>query len=116
MHSLLSLSAFLEGQQSTSSQAEAHEYLRTAVLDKDLELKILQAVDELDSDGYDPSEVPRITRVALRLLRQRLTKFPGTRGAQEMLYNNVWSFASLQVGPYEYRKEKESGVTRSRSH
>jgi hypothetical protein len=42
------LSAFLEGQQSTSAQAEVHEYLRTAALDKDLQLKILQAVDELD--------------------------------------------------------------------
>ncbi len=42
------LSAFPEGQQSTSAQAEAHEYLRTAALDKDLQLKILEAVDELD--------------------------------------------------------------------
>ncbi len=41
MHSLLCLSAFAEGQQSPSAQAEAHEYLRTAALDKDLQLKIL---------------------------------------------------------------------------
>ncbi len=42
------LSAFLDGQQSTSAQAEVHEYLRTAALDQDLQLKILQVVDELD--------------------------------------------------------------------
>jgi len=42
------LSAFVEGQQSTSAQTEVHEYLRTAALDQDLRLKILQAVDELD--------------------------------------------------------------------
>jgi len=30
------------------AQAEAHAYLRTAAVDKDLQLKILQAVDELD--------------------------------------------------------------------
>jgi aminopeptidase N len=42
------LDAFLDGQQSTSAQAEVHQYLRTAPLDEDLRLKILQAVDELD--------------------------------------------------------------------
>jgi aminopeptidase N len=41
------LSAFVEGQQSPSAQAEVHQYLRTTVLDKDLRLKILQSVDEL---------------------------------------------------------------------
>jgi len=35
------MSAFLEGQQSASAEAEAHEYLRTAAVDKDLQLEIL---------------------------------------------------------------------------
>jgi aminopeptidase N len=42
------LSAFVEGQQSASAQIEVAEYLRTASLDKDLQLKILQVADELD--------------------------------------------------------------------
>ncbi|HEY6271559.1 MAG TPA: M1 family aminopeptidase [Terriglobales bacterium] len=42
------LSAFVEGQQSAGAQAKVHQYLRTATLDKDLQLKILQVVDELD--------------------------------------------------------------------
>jgi aminopeptidase N len=42
------LSAFVEGQQSAAAQAEVHQYLRTAALDQDLRLKILQSVDELD--------------------------------------------------------------------
>jgi aminopeptidase N len=42
------LSAFVEGQQSPEAQAEVHQYLRTATLDRDLRLKILQVTDELD--------------------------------------------------------------------
>jgi aminopeptidase N len=42
------LSAFIEGQQSPEAQAEVHHYLRTATLDQDLRLKILQVTDELD--------------------------------------------------------------------
>jgi len=42
------LSAFVEGQQSATALTEVHEYSRTAALDNDLRLKILQAVDELD--------------------------------------------------------------------
>jgi len=42
------LSAFVEGQQSAAAQAEVHQYLRTATLDEDVRLKILQVVDELD--------------------------------------------------------------------
>jgi aminopeptidase N len=42
------LDAFIGGQQSPASQAEVHDFLRTADLDHDLRLKILQAVDELD--------------------------------------------------------------------
>jgi aminopeptidase N len=42
------LGAFVDGQQSPAAQAEVHQYLRTATLDQDLRLKILQAVDELD--------------------------------------------------------------------
>jgi hypothetical protein len=39
---------FVEGQQSPSVQAEVHHHVRTAALDQDLSLKILQAVDERD--------------------------------------------------------------------
>jgi aminopeptidase N len=42
------LGAFIDGQQSPAAQAEVHEYLRTATIDQDLRLKILQVVDELD--------------------------------------------------------------------
>ena len=42
------LDAFIGGQQSPAAQAEVHDFLRTADLDRDLRLKILQAVDELD--------------------------------------------------------------------
>ena len=42
------LSAFVEGQQSPSAQAVVAQYLRSASLDKDLELKVLQVKDELD--------------------------------------------------------------------
>ena len=42
------LNAFIGGQQSAAAQAQVHEYLRTAALEPDLRLKILQAVDELD--------------------------------------------------------------------
>src|SRR5579863_2319729 len=42
------LNAFIDGQHSPAADAEVHEYLRTASLEPDLRLKILQAVDELD--------------------------------------------------------------------
>ncbi|MGH9734449.1 MAG: M1 family metallopeptidase [Candidatus Acidiferrales bacterium] len=42
------LDAFIDGQQSAAADAEVHEYLRTASIEPDLRLKILQAVDELD--------------------------------------------------------------------
>ena len=42
------LDAFIGGQQSTAAQAQVHDFLRTADLDRDLRLKILQVVDELD--------------------------------------------------------------------
>lgn len=42
------LNAFIGGQRSPAAQAQVHEYLRTATLEPDLRLKILQAVDELD--------------------------------------------------------------------
>jgi aminopeptidase N len=42
------LDAFIGGQQSPAAQAEVHDFLRTADLDRDLRLKILQTVDELD--------------------------------------------------------------------
>jgi aminopeptidase N len=42
------LNAFIDGQHSPAADAEVHQYLRTASLEPDLRLKILQAVDELD--------------------------------------------------------------------
>ncbi len=42
------LDAFMDGQRSAAADAEVHDYLRTAPLEPDLRLKILQAVDELD--------------------------------------------------------------------
>jgi aminopeptidase N len=42
------LNAFIGGQQSTLAQKQVHDFLNTAVLGKDLRLKILEVVDELD--------------------------------------------------------------------
>jgi aminopeptidase N len=42
------LDAFIGGQQSAAAQAQVHDFLRNAEVDRDLRLKILQAVDELD--------------------------------------------------------------------
>jgi aminopeptidase N len=42
------LNAFIGGQQSAAAQKQVHEFLDKAALDKDLRLKILEVVDELD--------------------------------------------------------------------
>jgi aminopeptidase N len=42
------LNAFIGGQQSAAAQKQVHDFLNTAALDKDLWLKILEVVDELD--------------------------------------------------------------------
>jgi aminopeptidase N len=42
------LTAFIDGQESPEADAEIYIYLRSAQIDEDLRLKILQAVDELD--------------------------------------------------------------------
>ena len=42
------LDAFIDGQQSPAAQDQMHRYLETASLDRDLRLKILETVDELD--------------------------------------------------------------------
>jgi len=42
------LNAFIGGQQSAEAQQQVHDYLKTAELDRDLKLKILEVVDELD--------------------------------------------------------------------
>jgi aminopeptidase N len=42
------LNAFIGGQQSAQAQKQVHDYLKTAELDRDLKLKILEVVDELD--------------------------------------------------------------------
>jgi aminopeptidase N len=42
------LNAFIGGQQSEAAQRQVHGFLETAALDKDLKLKILEVVDELD--------------------------------------------------------------------
>jgi aminopeptidase N len=42
------LNAFIGGQQSAEAQKQVHDFLKTAALDPDLRLKILEVVDELD--------------------------------------------------------------------
>jgi hypothetical protein len=42
------LNAFIGGQQSETADRQVHEFLETAAVDKDLRLKILEVVDELD--------------------------------------------------------------------
>jgi aminopeptidase N len=42
------LNAFIGGQQSAAAQAQVHEFLNSASLEKDLQLKILEVLDELD--------------------------------------------------------------------
>ncbi len=42
------LNAFIGGQQSEAAQKQVHAFLDTATLDRDLRLKILEVVDELD--------------------------------------------------------------------
>ena len=42
------LNAFIDGQQSLAAQAQVRDFLATAHLDKDLQLKILEVSDELD--------------------------------------------------------------------
>ncbi len=42
------LNAFIGGQQSAAAQKQVHEFLQQRQLDKDLRLKILEVVDELD--------------------------------------------------------------------
>jgi aminopeptidase N len=42
------LNSFIGGQQSAAAQKQVHAFLNTAALDKDLRLKILEVVDELD--------------------------------------------------------------------
>lgn len=42
------LNAFIGGQQSAAAQARVHEFLKSAALDKDLQLKVLEVSDELD--------------------------------------------------------------------
>ena len=42
------LTAFIDGQDSPAAQAEVYSFLKSAQIDTDLRLKILQAVDDLD--------------------------------------------------------------------
>ena len=42
------LNAFVGGQQSSAAQKQVHDFLNSAAMDKDLRLKILEVVDELD--------------------------------------------------------------------
>jgi aminopeptidase N len=42
------LNAFIDGQQSAAAQSQVNDYLKSAQLDHDLQLKILEVVDELD--------------------------------------------------------------------
>lgn len=42
------LGAFIGGQQSAASDAQVHDWLKTAAIDPDLKLKVLEVLDELD--------------------------------------------------------------------
>ena len=42
------LNAFMDGQRSPAAQAQVREFLASASLDKDLQLKVLEVSDELD--------------------------------------------------------------------
>jgi len=42
------LNAFIGGQQSAVAQKQVHDFLQTAALDRDVKLKVLEVVDELD--------------------------------------------------------------------
>jgi aminopeptidase N len=42
------LNAFIDGQQSAQAQSQVNDFLKTAQLDKDLRLKVLEVKDELD--------------------------------------------------------------------
>jgi len=42
------LGAFIGGQQSAAADAEVHEWLKASNIDRDLRLKVLEVVDELD--------------------------------------------------------------------
>jgi aminopeptidase N len=42
------LGAFIGGQQSAASDAEVHDWLKTAAIDPNLKLKVLEVLDELD--------------------------------------------------------------------
>ena len=42
------LNAFIGGQESAEAQKQVHDYLKTPSLDRDLKLKLLEVVDELD--------------------------------------------------------------------
>ena len=42
------LNAFIGGQRSAAAQTEIREFLESSVLDRDLKLKVLEVVDELD--------------------------------------------------------------------
>ncbi len=55
------LDAFLGGQQSAAAQAQVHEYLKTATIDTDLRLKILQVGRRTGSHRRDPPEVSAVT-------------------------------------------------------
>jgi len=42
------LNAFIGGQHSPEAQVEVHKFLESSDLDRDLKLKVLEVVDELD--------------------------------------------------------------------
>ena len=58
------LNAFIGGQQSEAAKGQVHEYLNTASMDKDLRLKILEVVDELDRTVKIRSRYPGVGQQA----------------------------------------------------
>jgi aminopeptidase N len=63
------LNAFIGGQQSATAQSEVQEFLRTASLDKDVRLKILEVSDELD----------RTVKIRAKFADEKPSSAPGGR-------------------------------------
>ena len=64
------LGAFIGGQQSPAAQEQVYEYLKTANIDQDLRLKILQVADELDRTVAIRQKFPRVSLGTIPSIRQ----------------------------------------------
>jgi len=105
------VSAFVEGQQSTSAQAEVHEYLRTTALEEDLQLKILQAVDELDRTVVIRRKFPVWQEDPGRKQKRVFAAHPGGGRAPGRQNPGLEGGALISAGPRSRRSigRKETG-------